>query len=219
MLKRMLLLGGLYLICSCPVLADDQRVRFTWEPRHTEELRKATVGWDTVESGAPCLSPFQKHSEDALAAFQIAMAFGHLPVGTYRYTKPSNSELEHSLYVEALKGSVEFEFTKEHQTLLRFMTVEASESWQTDGELLGVDAKRPYGDFTCYELDMAWHLGLPTTTNAKGWKEIDKRTEQRLTALHHQMEAAVQVYLQNFTIEPGTFEGEPYYGIWERVGD
>ena len=217
MLRKLLLLGGLYIICCSTVLADDQRVKFTWEPRHTEELRKANVCWDTVESGAPCLSPFQKHTKDTLAAFQIALAFGHLPVGTYRYTKPTNSELEHSLFVEALQAPLEFEFTKEHQTLLRYMTVEASESWQTDGELYGVDAKRPYGDFTYYELEMAKHLGLPTTTNPEGWKEIDKETERRLTALHHQMEAAVQVYLQNFKIEPGTFEGEPDYGIWERV--
>ena len=205
--------------CLSPSLGnDDENISFQWSKSHRKELRDVHVTWDTLEIGAPIFSPLGEYSQDALAALQIAVQFGELPLGSYRYEKVRNSELENSpLYVDSLSGAIDFQFTREHQILIKHLSVELCESWESGEEVPGVDAKRPYGDFTYYQLEMAKHLELPTTLNEEGYREIDQATEQRLTELHHQMQVALQVYLQNFTIEAGTFRGDPYFGNWERL--
>ena len=195
---------------------EDEQIRFSLEQRHIDQLRKVKVSWDSAETGAPCLSPSGSYPKELLYALQIAFLFGELKPGPYLYKKPRGELMEYSLMIEEMPTSTKFHFSPDHRQLLRKSAIEESEvGW--DGETVpGCDPKRPYGDLSYYELEMAQHLGRPTRKNQEGHLEIDEQTEEELTRLHHSMQAAWQVFLENFELQPGTFVGDQW-GNWERI--
>lgn len=97
-----------------------------------------------------------------------------------------------------------FELRREHLTLLR------AANWREagPGELAAVlregdafwpmpfiDGKRPYGDSSYYQIDMARLLGKPYPVSADGRAITDPATDARLEKLHWQTAAALQVVL------------------------
>jgi len=149
-----------------------------------------------------------------LYALQIVFLFGNLEPGAYRYRKPVGDQIEYSpLVVEGMPQSSEFHFTSEHRELLRWSMVENSEVGWEGQTVPGCDPKRPYGDFTYYQLEMAKHLNRPTTENEEGYNEISDETEEELTQLHHSMQAAWQVFIDNFELSSGEFRGDVE---WQR---
>lgn len=172
-------------------------------------LRDATVFWDNVESGAPGIIPKGVPEDDArsaidededipgagerlervLCAFFLNAAFGP---GHYRFKRP-------------LAGISDFTVTDEHIRLLR------AASWRKSV----IDGKRPYGDFTYYQADMARALGVSVGVTGDGAASVAPDVEKRLEALHHEMLFVMQAYLEHARITPGRLI-VPYEG-WSGV--
>jgi hypothetical protein len=193
---------------------------FTLTDTHLHLLRHAVVMWVPVESGAPgvLMSPLhggdvRKMSEAEYAdiakraglpnvdkrqidqlllempeAFAQLLARGKLAPGIYRYDNPlaeipwAPNTLPDELANLAKDKVVSFRFTERHAKLLR------NARWAG----MMMNPKRPYGDMTSFERDMAAILGEP----------VD---EGRLWKLHTETLSALQVYLQNAQLEPGEY--------------
>jgi hypothetical protein len=190
---------------------------FKLTPAHLQLLRHSVVLWSPVESGAPgaLVSPLlvedgEKLSDATYAdiakraglakvdkaqidqlllempeAFDQLIAHGTLAPGTYRYDNPlaalpwAAQTLPTELANLATDKVVKFQFTERHAKLLR------NARWAA----MTMNPKRPYGDMTSFERDMADILG-------------EKLDEQQLWKLHTEMLSALQVYLQNAKLEP-----------------
>lgn len=189
---------------------------------HLTLLRHSVVMWSPVESGAPgvLISPLQVDDEEGVSdatyadiakraglatvdkrqidqllvempeALAQLLAHGKLAPGAYRYDNPladlpwTANVLPEELGSLARDKVVSFRFTERHAKLLR------NARWWG----LMMNPKRPYGDMTSFERDMADLLGEP----------VD---EQRLWKLHTETLSALQVYLQNAKLEPGEYPG------------
>lgn len=192
---------------------------FTLTDKHINLLRNALVVWVPIESGAPAVmvSPLQagegnatpefyadvakraglpsvdKQQIDQLIAdmpeaFAQLLAHGKLAAGTYRYDNPlaavpfAANTLPDELAHLAKEKSVSFAFTERHAKLLR------NARW--GGTFM--NPKRPYGDMTSFERDMADILGEPAD-------------EKKLWILHTETLPALQVYLLKASIAPGEY--------------
>ena len=60
-----------------------------------------------------------------------------------------------------------------------------------------IDGKRPYGDMSYYQFEMARLLGEPYARTPDGAAVRDKAKDERLEKLHGEMTAALQVFLAN----------------------
>ena len=179
------------------------------------------VGWDGAEVGAPCFPPDWEPERGDIHLLRIAAAYGELADGTYPYRRPP-SDHEYSFFVDELPDECEFAFTAQHRRLLERMSFEISDPY-LDEDIPGADPKRPYGDFTFYQLEMALHLGLiPAQKPAASVSPVaslapdDPMTPEvvdAMTALHFQMQPALQVFLERFEIPAGrVFTGEDWGG-------
>ncbi len=177
-----------------------------------EVIRHAPVGWDITEVGAPHLGYDDEVPDDALGLLEILLQEGELAPGDYAYSKPEG--LDTSFYVDALPDDSTFTFTAQHRHLLKMMAVEMSEVDTCDEEVPGVDPKRPYGAFTYYQLEMAQILEMIPEGYESG-ERLPEELEQRLTDLHHQMQPALQVFLREASLEPGSFS-KSGYEAWTR---
>lgn len=169
------------------------------------------MGWDGAEVGAPCFPPDWEPEREDLHLLRIAAAYGSCPTGTYTYRKPPPDH-QHSSFVDELPGQSEFTFTDQHRTLLAEMSWECSDPY-FDEEIPGADPKRPYGDFTFYQLEMALHLELIPKQKPADHDPMTPEIIETMTALHFQMQPALQVFLENFEIREGQlFAGEEWGG-------
>jgi hypothetical protein len=193
---------------------------FTLTDTHIKLLRNAAVVWVPIESGAPAvmLSPLQADGEEEPAPAMYAdvakraglssvdqrqirqlmaempealaqvLEHGKFEAGTYRYHNPlaaipfAEQTLPSELAHLAKEDKVSFTFTEQHAKLLRHAR------WRG----LFMNPKRPYGDMTSFERDMADILKVP----------VD---EQRLWTLHTETLPALQIYLQQANIAPGEY--------------
>ena len=189
---------------------------FTLTDAHLRALRGLIVVWSPVEAGAPGLlvSWKQLESEDgalpadappdlsqALAQF---MQRAKLPPGRYSYPNPlAGRGLELMLPPPVAdlghRQTVDFEFTAHHDRLLRHL------QWRG----LLVDPKRPYGDMTYFELDMARILGDTVARGADGAPALTEQQTRRYERLHAQMISALQVFLREAQLAPGQYERLP----------
>ncbi|MCV7193319.1 hypothetical protein [Mycolicibacterium brumae] len=186
-------------------------MRIRWENRHTERLRQARIGWDLAEVGAPCFSPDWVTEPDDIHLLRIAAVYGDCPPGNYRYRRPPR-DFEYSFYVDELPDDGDFAFTAEHRTLLAAMSWELSDPYAGD-DIPGADPKRPYGDFTFYQLEMALALELIPAQKPADHDPMTPEIVEAMTALHFQSQPALQVFLQNFEIPAGrVFDGEDWGG-------
>jgi hypothetical protein len=186
-------------------------VEIHWEQRHTERLRAVSVGWDGAEVGAPCFPPDWEPEPDDIHLLRIAAEFGECPLGTYAYRRPPKDH-EYSFFVEQLPDETDFEFTAQHRRLLEQMSWEVSDPY-SDEDIPGADPKRPYGDFTFYQLEMALHLQLIPAQKPADHDPMTPEIVDAMTALHGQMQPALQVFLDRFEIAEGrVFTGEDWGG-------
>ncbi len=194
---------------------------FSLTSTHIKLLRNAVVVWAPIESGAPAvlISPLQaggeeeptpelyedlakraglpsvntQHIDQLLAEMPEALAqmleHGNLDAGSYRYDNPlvtisfAAQTLPDELAHLAKEKSASFAFTTQYATLLRHAR------WSG----LFMNPKRPYGDMTSFERDMADILKVPAD-------------EQRLWKLHTETLPALQLYLQKASIAPGEYK-------------
>lgn len=109
-----------------------------------------------------------------------------------------------------------FSLAEDHLKLLREMTVEWPSQWEVEDRLdagdypaAAIDPKRPYGDFTYIEVDMARILGRlppPPSDGQPAIFEPDPALAAHLQRLHWQMLAAMQVFVENAELAPGTYD-------------
>jgi len=191
--------------------------------QHLSFLRNLRVTWLPVESGAPGLRPFLpfganrstrplgfeligRRDEVMLAKLlvetgQLIPAFcmhADLAVGTYAV--PADM---HDYFADPQTGvspDGTFDFREEHAALLR------QSNWRMDmldppcWPLPSVDGKRPYGDCSYFQIDMASHLGKPYSVSSGGEVQTDEVRDAEFDNLHRQMLAALQVLLVHATI-------------------
>lgn len=148
-------------------------------------LRSAKVEWDGCEAGAPIIEParmepFSSDGDEKLDAL-LAIFFLH-------------ARFEPGVY--NLEGNKAFEVTSDHFKLLKVA------SWRGTA----IDCKRPYGNFTNFTIDMARALGLPITAGADNIARISPQDEERMDALHLQMQNVVAAYLRHASLSPGTYQ-------------
>jgi hypothetical protein len=133
-------------------------------------------------------------------ALAQVLAHGRLAPGSYEYANPLlELEAPETLVPEerrelAGKAQVRFALTAEHLLLLR------RARWQQ----LFMNPKRPYGDMTYFELDMAEILGEPIRQGADGL--LPEAQAKRLWQLHVDLLPALQLFLQRAEIAPGPYE-------------
>jgi hypothetical protein len=170
-------------------------------------FRACRSTWIDCESGAPAIIPgdmtlaaygnaFDEPSSSVVArmerlscAFFLHAAFGP---GRYPFRKP-------------LQGRRAFKVSADHIRLLQ------TTNWRTGT----IDCKRPYGDYTHFEIDMARAVGLPVTRSAEGYDEIGTKGEARMDVLHKEMLFVLQAYIEHAVLAPGQWF-IPYDG-WDGI--
>jgi hypothetical protein len=198
--RRTLLAGFLSCMASRAALAAS-----TWRYYDKVEITAADIAWFHAcrstwidcESGAPAIIPDDMSVEDfeneydkpdapVLARMErlICAFFLHASFepGSYSFRQPVN-------------GQPGFVVTPEHIRLLQ------STHWRT----AAIDCKRPYGNYTYYEIDMARTLGLPITRSAKGFAEIEPAIKARMDSLHQDLLFVLQAYIENARLAPGSW--------------
>jgi len=97
-----------------------------------------------------------------------------------------------------------FQLRREHLTLLRAANWReagqgALEAVLREGDAFWpmpyIDGKRPYGDSSFFQIDMARALGEPYAQDAQGRAITESAKDARLAGLHWQTAAALQVFL------------------------
>lgn len=156
--------------------------------------RRAGIATDDTPSAAD-LARAQQIFFELPEALAHSLSHGTLTPGQYEYRNPLvelpdlapalPDELRHL----AVERTVVVDFTTEHHALLR------EARWRG----LWMDPKRPYGDMTYLELDMAEILGQPTDRGDDG--RLPSGQERRLWKLHTETLSALQVYLRQAVID------------------
>jgi hypothetical protein len=106
---------------------------------------------------------------------------------------------------------IAFHLTADHVRLLRALRVD----WSQRNGYVGIELKRPYGDMTYFEIDMADILGIPFARDSGNEPNFTKEQRIYLNALHNDMLFAVPTLLRNGTLRPGQYQIER--DVWVSV--
>jgi hypothetical protein len=175
-------------------------------------FRRSSAEWIACESGAPGIVP----ADISPAQFGEALDGGSPSVSPLfdRFVRVTSAFFLHASFAPGHYGfsppfarRAAFDVTAEHIRLLQHA------NWRT----FMIDCKRPYGDFTHYQIDMADILGLPVAKDAKGHAQIGRDAEQRMDALHADMLYALQAYIRFAHLGPGRYV-VPERGLSQTVG-
>jgi hypothetical protein len=172
-------------------------------------FRRGRAEWIDCESGAPAIVP----PDMTLEQFGDLLDGGSSPVFE-RFVNVTAAFFLHASFVAGhyafqppFGQRAAFDVTAEHIRLLQHA------NWRS----FVIDCKRPYGDFTHFEIDMADILGLPITKDAKGHAQIGKDAEKRMNALHADMLPTLQAYIRFARLNPGRYV-VPGRGIAQTAG-
>ncbi|MFO0548044.1 MAG: hypothetical protein U0271_06635 [Polyangiaceae bacterium] len=174
-----------------------------------------------MESGGPLVTGDWTSSavsvEELEVAFHVLLQLGELPPGSYTYDNPlatySSNEWQIDAYSAATmpirkETPLTFELTREHLTLLR--------AAGSTGERLGIDGKRPYGDSSCFYLDMASLLGDRYGQGDTCEGRFSRVQLERYDRLHRSMVYALQVFLRFAKLDMATYE-RVGFGLWTKA--
>lgn len=160
-------------------------------------FRRSHAEWVGCESGAPAIVP----PDMTLEQFGEVLDGGSSPVFE-RFVNVAAAFFLHASFVAghyAFQPPFEkrnaFDVTAEHIRLLQHA------NWNS----FVIDCKRPYGDFTHFQIDMADILGLPITRDAKGRAQIGMDAERRMNALHGDILPTLQAYIRFARLNPGRY--------------
>ncbi|QNK71833.1 hypothetical protein [Variovorax sp. PAMC26660] len=162
-----------------------------------DTFRRSRAEWINCESGAPAIVP----ADMSLEQFGNLLDGGQSPAFD-RFVNVASAFFLHAsfaaghyTFLPPFDKRTSFDVKDEHIRLLQ------RANWQT----FLIDCKRPYGDFTHFEIDMADILGVPVTKDAKGLAQIGKDAEKRMDALHADMLFALQAYIRFARLNPGRY--------------
>jgi hypothetical protein len=172
-------------------------------------FRRSRAEWIDCESGAPGMVP----PDMSLEQYEDLLDGGSSPAFD-RFVNVTSAFFLHASFVAGhytfeppFAQRTAFDVTDEHIRLLR------RANWLS----FLIDCKRPYGDFTHFEIDMADILGLPVTKDAKGYAQIGKEAEKRMDALHANMLPTLQAYIRFARLNPGRYV-VPGRGVAQTAG-
>lgn len=161
---------------------------------------------------APLFPDLERLRKELDPAAQALFQLGDLRPGnytianTFKRTMGEGKTLIYADHPEAIviphDDVISFTLTEEHLRLIRRLN-------------LG-NAKRPYGDCTFMELDMADALGIPIPKLANGEYDIDNFKTAKLLKLHSEMLFATAVFLKNATLAPGKYTRDNF-GHWHKL--
>ena len=144
---------------------------FSLTDANIARIRQLHVLWNSCESGAPAIDISEDESlADPLEQF---LTTAKLDAGTYE-----------------LRDGSSFTVTADHLALLANANIQGP----------FVDCKRPYGDMTYFEIDMARILGVEFTRDDKGRPRFTKEQLARFDRLHHEMQRVLQVFVEHATV-------------------
>lgn len=170
-------------------------------------------GADTLGTARKLL----KTTDDALAIRRLAEVCRLIPsyVGSLgrlrpgRYTVPAEMKETFDFPQSGVDAQGGFTLRNAHLTLLRaaaWREVDATslQAVLREGERFWpmpyIDGKRPYGDASYYQVDMARLLGEPYPLDSKGYAVTDPAKDARLKQLHYETLAALQVFLNHSAV-------------------
>ncbi len=148
-------------------------------------------------------------------ALQSFMWYGELEPGVYSVPHPLNgdwSTLDRRArdYKKSPEPKIiEFQFKEAHRRLLDRAILRWTD-WPREygadymNPTPGIDPKRPYGDRTYFEIDMAEILGIPVKDEPND--PFTPQQAKELVTLHHEMKRALQVFLVKARIQPGAYK-------------
>ncbi|MDI7183351.1 hypothetical protein [Leptospira santarosai] len=222
---------------------------FIFTRQHREILRNMVVIWDSSESGAPIIdifnfpfsyktigsllgiSDFDSKSKDlgpfrdtVEAIFEIGVQHGNLKPGTYTYKNPLKGIKENRWQLDSYskrlfpipkKDSITFTVTEKHIQLLK----KSNARWLNYWELPGIDSKRPYGNMTCFYLDMAdiFEIEIPTEEDKSCRDSFSKEQIETFDKFHLEMFYTLQTYLLFAEMNPGSYSRENAYSKWHKT--
>lgn len=162
-----------------------------------------------------------KTDDDALAIRRMAevcrlvprfvASLGKLSPG--RYNVPAEMKAAFDFPDSGVDAEGGFTLRAEHLSLLRAAVWrearrEELEAVLREGDRFWpmpmIDGKRPYGDASFYQVDMARLLGEPYALDAKGHAITQPAKDARLEKLHYETLAALQVFLGHATPRKAT---------------
>lgn len=115
-----------------------------------------------------------------------------------------------------LDGDGQAIVTENHLQLLRAIEIRWPSEYECRDRLdagrypaAAADAKRPYGDYTFIEVDMARILGELPPVSGSAVFEPGPELQHRLQRLHWQMLATMQVFLEQAALTPGVYGLHP----------
>lgn len=188
--------------------------------QHLQLIRQLRVIWVPIESGAPGIDPTQPLLGDLLgleAAQQILQTkdadlatklLAEVCLWVPEFTASATLAPGSYALPAGFDGKTQndkFEFRAEHLTLLQaalWREVDGSnvadvladeDSRQPLWPMPYIDGKRPYGDRSYYQIDMAELLGQPYAKDAQGRYILPPEKDEALKQLHLQTQAALQV--------------------------
>lgn len=198
-------------------------------------VRGLPVMWSPTESGAPAVYDLSKKKlsmsthayRRAMRVAEVLIQLGELGPGRFEYESTLDPDdlaaqpfVQHKR-AQVLGNRVTIEVTEAHLKLLRAADTNLVDDGGRD---IGVeiDPKRPYGDMTYFQIDMARILGIsaegPPRADYPKLREFTEPQLERFSELHEQMEPVLQVFLQHAQLAPGHFvRSPPGYGRWRRA--
>ena len=142
--------------------------------------------------------------EGALKALPVFLALGQLAPGDYVFeTRLQDDDFFPSDWVrDGLKKSGGQKLTvtvgREELILLKHLHV----GYVPGMEDIPVNVKRPYGNMTNFELDMADLLGITVSHE----RPLSEPSSKRMNALHESLQAVMQIFLHSASMKTGFYE-------------
>lgn len=208
---------------------------FVLSDAQLQMIRKFVIGWSECEAGAPgvdyaatfgCDPKVEDPSKEIIKflgmeangldqkqaafekfealekAFRVFVNAGTIKPGHYTFKNHYKQMFPSGAYSFDAKKipvsqneSVDFELSKDHIKLLKHLNLRG----------LFADPKRPYGDMTYFEIDMADALGIPVPRTADGKPNFSKEQMDRFARLHTDMMPAMQVMVLNAQVPAGKY--------------
>ena len=222
--------GGPALLGYSPTFHEEDEVPYTVYDLHADLCRILALDVDVSHLSSELENELDSLHSSMGIAVEIALDAARLEPGTYSYpnyfaqiecpalemlmpppfgTAESPSE---SNYLPVPTGdTITFQLTVEHVRLLRGLRID----WREPNSLVGINFKRPYGDMTYFELDMADILGIPVPRDEQQYPNFPEEQLRYFHQLHTDMLYALPILLRHGTLSTGYYQipGE----VWERV--
>lgn len=174
----------------------------TLTERHVDLIRRVRFSWNTAEVGSPRADEEQPYgSPDLLRSLADALGEASVPELAKQHADMTGALNKFFRWAELKPGTYEvdgraFILTAEHLKLAPELVFD----WDNEGDpwpTPSVDPKRPYGNYTFFQKEMALHLGWFKESEGR---ELTDAELSRLTALHHEMLDALRVIAARATV-------------------